>query len=827
MRRRVRWFDGVLVGLILWTGAVAACAAGGGEAAGEGAAVHAEWPAGEPAAAVPDSQAGLRGIDAQGVLVYDPGENAVAAPDVPAAAGAGRAGTQGAGGSGGAVRCRLVDYVDFTAEGRGFADDGGSRVIELPGGKFRVTAVPRRFELKWFSYRIRTADEAGKAHLLVYELPNDRERYTTVSLTVPEGSAWSPPYTGQERVKVDPWKISQEPLWYEPDVGLSVYTGRELPVDGEPFTSQFVFYPKAAEMVLTVSASGWDLHLVEASGGAVSRVWVFEILDDLGKHRPEILEPETERPRRLGVYTTHPWYFLAHYGVPPHTPEQRRASLERMCDLLAFCGMNFLEFNAINGADRAGRAWYPGSYYQQLGADLLTELPEVAAERGIELVPVVTSITAPRRNAEEHGFSRLSFQVPADPKADPRAFENQAPDPLRPEVQAWLIRHLVEIAERSRAAGNIAGVGFRVNGKIGTCYISGEDKSRGHIRVLTADEVGYSEWNLSEFRADSGLAVPEGSLEAYEWLRGDAKRWDAWLSFRCRRTHDFWLRARDAIRAVRRDWTLYVLTDLPSEVPATNIQWPGAGHADAERITLDLLRAHGLDPRLFAEDEGIVIQRVMMVDSDRFFSKWGETFGENPERYRDFHEQPFLPGLYRTPGGSAVEMYHTYWEEPYHPQGEFGPNREGFGLRTATATAAMRGFFRPMVKALQAGNDDTMVLTGWERPTLGHEHDLRGFAQAMRALPVVRPERLEVVSGGDGGVTAGWYGDRVGVINATDQARRVTVQLKEPPGEPVRLRDVCGGEVEVTGRGMFTIDLQAWSVRTLIGEHTRGEASGR
>jgi len=842
MQHSSKRLHGTGIGMMFWVCFVAAYGCRGEAPAGQATTKDRAQTTVGPAerSGADRSPSSWRPIDAAGVFAYEPGDKAITAPDVPPA-GAGAAASAAEAG----VRCRLVDYVDCTEAGRGFADDGGSRVLELPGGKFRVTAVPRGFELKWFSYRIRTADRAGRAHLLVYELSNDRERYTTVSLTVPPKMPWSPPYTGQERVKVDPWGISQEPLWYEPDVGLSVHTGGDLPVDGKAFRSHFVFYPKSAEMLLTVSASGWDLQRVESSGGAVSRVWVFEIVDELAEHRPEIAAPEaaltarerpTRRPaaagaeRRFGIYTTHPWYFLAHYGVPPHTPEQRRASLERMCDLMAFCGMNFLQFNAINGSDRAGRAWYPGSYYGQLGADLLTELPEVAAKRGIDLVPVVTSITAPHGNAaKEHGFSPLSFQIPADPKADPRAFENKAPDPLRPEVQAWLIRHLVEIAERSRTASNVAGVGFRVNGKLGTCYISGEDKAvQGRIRVLTADEVGYSEWNLGEFRKDSGLAVPQGSLEAYEWLRQEPQRWDRWLDFRCRRTHDFWLRARDAIRAVRPDWTLYVLTDLPSEVPATNIQWPGEGHPDAKRITLDLLRAHGLDPRMFAKDEGIIVQRVMMVDCDRYFNKWGATFGENPERYRDFHEQPFLPDLYRSAAGSAVELYHTYWEEPYHPQGEFGPNREGFGLRTATATAAFRGFFRPMAKAIQDGNDDTLVLTGWERPTLGHEHDLRAFAAAMRALPVVKPEPLEVVDGGKG-VTAGWYGDRLGAINATDRARRVTIRLDKPLAAGVWLRDATiGAEVayDAISRREVILEMEPWSLRTLICETEGTGASG-
>ncbi len=692
------------------------------------------------------------------------------------------------------IECRLVDFVDATdSNTHAFRDDGESRVLDLPSGRFRVTGVPKGFELKWFSYTIQTANRAGQPHLLVYELSNDRERYTTINLTTPRKEPWAPPYAGQETVRVDAMQLTQEPLWYEPDVGLSVYTGRDLPLDNRPFLSRFIFHPKTARLTLTVSSSGWDLNRVEETGGAVRRIWVYEITKPLPPLTIPAPTSVSEKQRRhFGVYTTHPWYFLGHYGVPPHTPEQRAQSLTNMLDTLAFSGVNLIEFNAINGSDRAGRAWYPGSYYSDKDPNLpnlLKELPPLASERDIDLIPVVTSITAPKPihgdRANEYGFSNLSFQHPADPESDPRAFENRAPDPLRPETQQWVIRHLLEIAERSKAYGNVLGVGFRVNGKIGTCYISGEDKRGKDIRIIPASEMGYSPWNLQEFEKDTGVAVHTqfgtNSIAAHRWLRADAMRWDRWLDYRCRKTRAFWLAARDAIRSIRADWNLYVLTDLPSEVQATNIDWPGpdAPPDEARHVTLDLLRAHGYDPRLFTKDEGLIIQRVMMIDMERYFSKWGPPFGSNPERYRAFHEQEFLGDWYRTPAGAAVEMYHTYWEEPFHPQGEFGPDGRGFGLRTATAMAKGRDFFRPLTFALRANDVDSLVLMGWTRPTLGRETDLRSFARAFRAIPFDAPTPLAVRPARPR-LTATRRGDQVLVLNDRPEAATVEIRLDEP-----------------------------------------------
>jgi len=722
------------------------------------------------------------------------------------------------------VACRLVDFVDATQDTHSFRDDGKSRVLELASGKFRVTGAPKGFELTWFAYDVRTSNQAGRPHLLVAELSNDAERYTTLTLTVPRKEPWSPPYTGQEQVQVDAIDIAQEPLWYEPDVGLSVYTGRDLPIDNQSFLSHFVFYPKTNRMKLTVSSSGWVQPVTEETGGAVSRIWVFEILGELSEHVPSIHTPVATKERHVGVYTTHPWYFLAHYGVPPHTREQRAESLSRMCDTLAFCGMNLIQFNAINGSDRADRAWYPGSYYRQLGADLLSELPPIAERRRIDLIPVVTSLTAPGKieggKPNKYRFSELSFQQWVQPPGQKRKIDMKAPDPLRPETQRWLIYHLQQIGRRCKSHRNVIGIGFRVNGKLGTCYISAEDKAQKDHQIVPASEAGYSDWNLREFRRATGLAAPTESYAAYRWLKEDPQRWEQWLDFRCEQTRRCWLAARDAIRRMRSDWQLYVLTDLPSEVFNTNVVWPGkeVSESEREKVTLDLLRSHGFDPRMYRQEEGIVIQRVMMVDMERFFSKWGPPFGSNPVRYRDFHEQEFLPDWYRTAGGSAVEIYHTYWEEPFHPDGEFGSDGKGFGLRTATGMAQGRAFYRSKTFSMRAGNSAMMVLTGWQRPVLGHEHDLRRFSQAVRSLPAVKPLPL-AVEPKDAKVFAGWYGDRIGVINDGAKEKEITVILDRSVPAGRMLKDIITNKVLIDAtmkkRNRFTIKLLAYDIRTL------------
>ena len=163
-----------------------------------------------------------------------------------------------------------------------------------------------------------------------------------------------------------------------------------------------------------------------------------------------------------------------------------------------------------------------------------------------------------------------------------------------------------------------------------------------------------------------------------------------------------------------------------------------------------------------------------------------------PDRYRLFHEQEGLARLYRTAAELTTEFYHTYWEEPFHPDGEFGPDAHGFGLRTATATAKGHSFFRQLASAARVMADDLVVWLGWERLVLEHEHDLRRRVQAWRALPPRHAIRLPV-DPANRKFVAEWFGDRGAVIHDTPQPIQPTVVLPKPLPSNQCLRNVATG----------------------------------
>ncbi|UCD28920.1 MAG: hypothetical protein JSV03_00090, partial [Planctomycetota bacterium] len=713
------------------------------------------------------------------------------------------------------VILELTDYVDCTKTDHNFQEDNiwptakfpnlPSRLMTISGKQFRVTAAPNDgFATYYYSYDARTAGTAGMPHLIVAELSNDQERYTSLQIHHPDATVispdlpWAPPYADEPTYNPwgDPWwkentpRIQQGPA-FGPDVGLAVYTGRELPINKKPFNISMLFYPKTTSVRVVVSSLGCNLNRTESDGGAVSQIWVFKFVDKISDTFPAHNLPEkASQQRHIGIHTIHPWYFYAHYGTPCRKLRHRKEGLRRVVRHFKWCGFNIIVFNAINGSDRCDKTWYKGGAHFDWNSagDLLAELPPIAEKEGVQLVPLVTSL---KRPAHDNGLSYTTDSYQMDSKEGCAGeFDDEVPDPLRPEVQQLMFNLLEEIAHRCASSPAVRGIGMRVNGKIGTCYTSSRDGRCG------ARHVGYSAWNLQQFKNDTRSEVPTSPpASAYRWLVDRPDEWEAWLNWRCARTREFWLACRDVIKAYRADLVFFVQCDLPSETPGTNIEWP----TESAR---DLLRHHGYDPDMFAQDSGIIITRGMMVAQDRFYSRtrWRPPWGTNHENYRLFHYAPGLAELYHTAEGRACDFYQTYWEEAGNPYFEFGSpgDPDGF-FRTNTPAAPGRAFFRAAVMSIRRQDPDMMTWLGWNRPTLGHESELRKFAQAFRALPTeapvkfngeIDPKRDEVV--------VRWYGNRLAVINDTDIAQTITLHFDKVLSSGCKLINVITGQKFIT-----------------------------
>lgn len=722
----------------------------------------------------------------------------------------------------GVVRCRLVDFVDCTSDGHNFRESGGSRILKLGDDRYRVTTPAGK--LGWFSYDLATNPKPGKPHLVVCQLVNDRERYTTVTCNQAEDTVWAAPYTGEEKYVPK----NQEGATWRCDVGAAVYTGREYYCDGNSYTFAMLFYPKTDKAKITISHRADEVEFDELNGAAVARMWMFDVLDPL----PEAVQDSTPKfnktERKLALYVPHPWFLYSQFGIPPREEKWRRESLEEMVRYLKFCGFNQLQLHIIDGSDRASCAWYDSKLYDNLEGNLFKELLPIAEREGMEVVPIVAPIMTPFNKKpdeapaepDKNGWSKDSALLDKDGQDYTRAFGAPAPNPLRPEVQDWQLACFKEILERCAQSPAVPAVGFRVNGKIGLCF-TGEQWNR------CGQDGGYNDWMVEQFTKDTGIEVPKQEPTSYEYIKEHC--WDEWLQWRCVKTREFWLRCRDFIRSYRSDLGFLAACDLPSETPAYNIEWPSGDYS-----IRDLFRHHGYDPDLFKNDEGLWIQRGMMVGSDRYwYSSWFP-YEKNAYAHKMFNYAPGVAESYDVPDSSGVELYHNYWEEDPHPDPEYGPV-----MRTATPVAYKDFFYEPAVFSIRKVNVDRIAFMGWERACAGHEHDMRRFSRAYRAVPVAEPEeftgKIEVLSNGpqvpvdklpQGYVKpemdvlwAKWFGGRLAVVNDAFCGHEVRVALDRPLKKGQALVEYGSGNIvyraSADGKPTLTLSLHPFDIQVL------------
>jgi len=684
-----------------------------------------------------------------------------------------------------AIPCRLLDAVDCAGEDHGFHEWGASTVQEfLSGRKFRLTGSPdsvqqqvdvyghKRRCLPGFAYTLANTP-LPKMHVLVAELPNDRERITEIAIDAAGGSQLAPHLAtggpGDTRL-----------------INLStVYTGREYPCDGDPIPHCLLFYPKSNACEVTVTSSGPERTGIATTGAAVARLAVYEVMDDEAALYNPIALPDKLPARSVSLFFPEHRFLYTQWGFSGVGEQQRRASILSLFDYMKFMGMNRLEFHPVSFGMNC---YYNGGALPNAEKyDIFDDVLPLAEERGMQVVPELDGMAFYDKFPE---FTADSFQLDRDGKTTREVF-GQVPDPLRPEAQARLKGFLAEFLERTAGSPAVPMVSFKANGKMGTCY-SGDRADR------PAEDAGYSEWDIHQFETALGLTVggvAGDTPSRYEWLSAQPERWTQWMDWRCQATRDFWLKTRDLVVSRGKN-SLLIKTILPNNHPGTFSFWE-----QRQRSPLEVVRGHGYDPRLYTQEKGLRFTRCLLVGADRYFGQAANKTWQYDEAQADF---------YRTAEGTETELYFVYWELPQHPR----------GFRVGPSSGPGRAFFEPLTYTLRVHNPVNLGFYNWYAGSIGHELDLRRFIRAYRALPAVPPRDFEgEVYPRDPRLCVRWFGDRLAVINDTGQARRVRLTFPKlfPLGTVVR--DIGSGLTlsEFAGKSQTRLDLklQAWDLATL------------
>ena len=221
------------------------------------------------------------------------------------------------------LKLRLIDYIDCTAEKdpHGFMDQGTSKVVSGPAGKYRVTAPHAH---AFFGYRFRGAGK-DKPVLLVFEYPDDADR-NICFLTSESG------LTGG--VNAD-WGLE-----------TGVYTGKPLPLSNKMQYHTFLWWPQDQWPAVLVANFG------RAGGaGAASRIWAFAVEAPLPKL--QVSDPDPANPRRLGHYNSRGYYLAQRLYFGLKSPK----AVEHMLEYFDYIGVNELSWGVGHSDDATVPSW--------------------------------------------------------------------------------------------------------------------------------------------------------------------------------------------------------------------------------------------------------------------------------------------------------------------------------------------------------------------------------------------------------------------------------------------------------------------------------------
>ena len=509
---------------------------------------------------------------------------------------------------------------------------------------------------------------------------------------------------------------------------------------------QFLFYPTGDACQVRLSRLGET-----EAGQAVTarRIAVYRLVDYPSQN--VIGLPEGGLRRTLALMPVHAEQIYDSFGVGGRERMQRQLSLRRMLDYMQFLGFDRLVLHAGGSM----YSYYDGGMLPNAWRwDLLEDLLPLAEAADVQVVPVVPPLSSFDRL---FSFSADSFLLDIHGETVRDRSGNRCPNPLRPEVQKQMMVFLDELCTRTADYSCVPALGITVDGATGTCMVSAGGEQ-------TADRVGYSEWDLDQFQAASGLALDTrggGPIAAYYLLQNSPEHWQQWLEFRCRQSHDLCTKCRDLVVSRNPRRTLYVDSRLPVPV------------AGAEVAEGELLRCHGYDSEMFATERGI-------------------------------HLAAWLGGEY----GSEV--------------------RSGFATGEGTVIqleagdmATGRDMLLPLLHAIISDNPYWLTVRSSLDAKVGREPALREFARAYRALPATPGQPFEgEVAPAREDIWVRVFGDSLAVINLGDKPQTVRLEFRRPLPFDMYLLDQCSGQkirfTRVGGdRLQARVPTQAYEMRTL------------
>ena len=607
------------------------------------------------------------------------------------------------------------------------------RIVRKNGLVYRETQ-PQRSAM--FSYRFQP-EHPGSFYMMVLEYPNDAERWIGVSCST-----------------------SVPGVWTNSKVGPSIWTGDKYPLTNTIQEHRWIF--RADYGPHTIDIIGMQNDTAAAAKGL--RVYRMAELP--------ALEINDSGQRRLGILTertTRTTGFCKSFGLDVHNtkaeplPAQEDGSHRPIAGLLQnlvrtldaceyyarylrFTGQNLHVMGCVqyseNNTPFTPRRPYPTSRLPAygLGGNAQQDVRDVAirvfGQNGIDVIASIEYM-GHWFLEQEWGLSDAQVAAGADTiKMVGRNGEQASRygmNHLHPRIEQLMFMLVDDLTDKFKGQPNFLGVNW-------TPYMTGEfmptfPVERGESGLFYS----YDDATIARFEKDTEVRVPVDAKDPqrfqkrYTFLTSPAMK-DKWIEWRCQKIREFFLKARDRVRAKRKNLDFWV--SLYFNVPHAKT-WATSGYGLRE-----FMREWGYDPSLYRNDEGL------------WFTRWTHSTLKYTPAYRyagyaagfEVQVNPEFMDLYARKNHRSVMIMHHWDENSYRVPGAIYGRWWEFPQARDWPTPGNRGRLHAQPNAENAreaftqaliGSDPEMVMFGFMDVNLmaGHEQQLREFARVLRCLP--------------------------------------------------------------------------------------------
>lgn len=283
---------------------------------------------------------------------------------------------------------------------------------------------------------------------------------------------------------------------------------------------------------------------------------------------------------------------------------------------------------------------------------------------------------------------------------------------LHPKVQAKYLELVGELADMLADCRSFAGVSSRL---MPSWQAAG-------FNILPGLKMGYDDWSVAQFEQDTGIKVPGAQddpkrfQKRFDFLTNQER--ERWLAWRCQRLFDYHRRLLARIRQAKPEARLFMTYFGPDDA------------CSLATDTLGQMREMGIDPRLYASEEGIVIVPGGSYGR-RFSTPAGDAGALDPALYDPQTNEVALCG------GRGRYLYMSYFEYGYDAEFEKLGGSRSFINDSCTPPGVQE---RELYAMCLANSDSSFIVNGGAGWIFGTPAVMQPFLREYRALPARRFE---------------------------------------------------------------------------------------